>query len=242
VHPDAYPFSAILNTDLRDPRPEGPTCHIKENVHSSSPSPSLGPNRGGGGNGLRRGEWPACGLPAADERHGSCAAVGRACGHPQRGPRPSVGPWPRKPGDTAAAAGGGGATGHQETGELARGVEYDEAKVVTRLVETAIESSSCWVEVHRSAMARPRPWRPRSAARGGESSELGKARGNCESGVELVSILAPFHRPQSMGRAASMVEARGAWPPRRRPRVIFGANTQTGGGQRSGPHGAQIWA
>jgi hypothetical protein len=27
VHPDAYPFSAILNTDLRDPRPEGPTYH-----------------------------------------------------------------------------------------------------------------------------------------------------------------------------------------------------------------------
>jgi hypothetical protein len=47
---------------------------------------------------------------------------------------------------------------------------------------------------------------------------------------------------QRGGRAASMVEARGAWPPRPCPRVVFGAKTRTSGGQRSGPFGAPIWA
>jgi hypothetical protein len=57
-----------------------------------------------GETGSSEGKKPACGSPAAEERHGSCTTVRRSQGHLQCVLRPSVVLWPCEPGRTAVAS------------------------------------------------------------------------------------------------------------------------------------------
>jgi hypothetical protein len=204
-----------------------PVIQIKRNTERESrlSSTSRRPNRGGGGAawpaGLRRGATPpvigygAASLGHSRTRAGAQLVQGR-----------STAGSPRALKAMAAVVGGGGTAGDQEPGERACGAEHGEAEAMMHLVGPEVGHSSGWVELYRSAMARPWPWRPRSAARG--SNELGRSlrasvSAEWSSGERPgASPSTPVHRT----RGSRGGDNCGAWRPRPGHVAPFGHSTE----------------